>query len=178
MIKPIMPETSTEIFKRIGVENCSDFSELIIGKLPSNLDVYSDIPLFPRIDMKIHKKVILMNKKKEDIVEDLNIVTIEDFKKLSFKVAKVISAENIKKSEKLLKLKVKIENEERQIVAGIAKYYKPEEIINKKIIVFVNLKKTKIFGVESQGMLLAAKNKDELKVLTVDGDIDSGSVIS
>ncbi len=77
MIKPIMPETSTEIFKRIGVENCSDFSELIIGKLPSNLDVYSDIPLFPRIDMKIHKKVILMNKKKEDIVEDLNIVTID-----------------------------------------------------------------------------------------------------
>ncbi len=182
MIEPIMPETSQEIFKRIGVEDSETFSDLSTGKLESGKDVYSDIPLFPRIDVKKHKKVIEMksNTAEEEKVdeENVNVVGIDDFKKLQFRVALVKSAENIKGSEKLMKLKVQIGDEERQIVAGIAKHYRPEELVDKKIIVFANLKKTKLFGVESQGMLLAAKNGKTLKVLTVDGDIDSGSVIS
>ena len=96
------------------------------------------------------------------------------------RVAKIINAEKVENADKLLKLQLKIGDEERQIVAGIAKYYTTEELIGKKIVVVYNLKPVKLRGVESNGMLLAASNEDRSKVifLTPEKDIEDGSRIS
>ncbi|MCS7277893.1 MAG: methionine--tRNA ligase subunit beta, partial [Aquificaceae bacterium] len=85
----------------------------------------------------------------------MELVGIEDFLKLDIRLAKVISAERVEGSEKLLKLRVSLGGEERTLMAGIAKHYSPEELVGKKILMLANLKPRKIFGVESQGMVLA-----------------------
>ncbi|MBI1804467.1 MAG: methionine--tRNA ligase [Ignavibacteriae bacterium] len=105
-------------------------------------------------------------------------ITIDAFKQVDFRIARVLTAERVPKSEKLLKLRVSIGNEERQILAGIAQHYKPENLVGKKIVVVANLAPAKLMGQESQGMLLAASNNDgELSVLTVDADISEGSIV-
>ncbi|RMD46787.1 MAG: methionine--tRNA ligase subunit beta, partial [Aquificota bacterium] len=106
------------------------------------------------------------------------VVSIEDFAKLKFRVGQVIEAEKVPKADKLLKLTVDLGDEKRTIVSGIAQFYTPEEIVGKKIIVFTNLKPRKIFGIESKGMVLAAKDDKTLRLLTVDGDIENGSYVS
>ena len=109
-------------------------------------------------------------------LENVAIVDIEDFAKIHLATAKVLAAESIPNTDKLLKLKVDC-NGERQIVAGIAKYYKPEELIGKVIVIVENLKPAVLCGVESCGMLLAAKRKKDLRLLTVDGEIPAGTTI-
>ena len=104
------------------------------------------------------------------------VIGVEDFAKLQLKVAKVLEAERVENADKLLKLQVDC-GEKRQIVAGVAAYYKPEEIVGKLIVMVVNLKPAVIRGIESNGMLLAAKKKNELRLLTVDGDIVPGASI-
>ena len=90
-------------------------------------------------------------------------------------MAKVLEAEEVEGSDKLLKLKVSLGLEERQIVAGIKKYYKPEELIGKKIVIVANLKPAKLKGIESQGMVLAAGDGVIVRVLTVDDEIELGA---
>ncbi len=104
------------------------------------------------------------------------VIGVEDFAKLQLKVAKVLEAERVENADKLLKLQIDC-GEKRQIVAGVAAYYKPEEIVGKLIVMVVNLKPAVIRGIESNGMLLAAKKKNELRLLTVDGDIVPGANI-
>jgi methionyl-tRNA synthetase len=89
----------------------------------------------------------------------------------------VLEAEKVKGADKLLKLRIKIGDESRQIVAGIAKHYAPEQLIGKKIVVVANLKPAKLRGIESQGMLLAASNAEKLTLITVDEDIESGAKV-
>jgi len=106
-------------------------------------------------------------------------ITLEDFRKLDLRVARVLRCERIPKSEKLLKLEVQIGSEQRQIVAGIAQHYKPDELIGKAIIVLANLQAAKLMGQESRGMLLAAENEDgSLALVTIDRDLEAGSVVS
>lgn len=106
------------------------------------------------------------------------VVSLQDFRKLSLKVGKIISVESIKGSKKLLKLKVDVgEEKPRQIVAGLSEAYTAEELINKQVILLANLKPAKIFGIESQGMLLAAVNGDKISLLTLDGEVPAGSKI-
>ncbi|MCP4632939.1 MAG: methionine--tRNA ligase subunit beta, partial [candidate division Zixibacteria bacterium] len=95
-----------------------------------------------------------------------------------FKVAEILSAEKVEGADKLLKLQIDLGSEKRQIIAGIAEHYKPEDLPGKKIVVLTNLKPVKIRGVESNGMLLAAKDKNGLSVLTVDKDTLVGSSVS
>ena len=96
--------------------------------------------------------------------------------KVQLKVAEIISAEKIEKSEKLLKLKVKLENEERQIIAGIAKHYEPEDLLNKKVVIVANLKPAKLMGLESQGMVLAVEDEDgKINVLSVENSVKNGT---
>ena len=90
-------------------------------------------------------------------------------------MAKVLEAEEVEGSDKLLKLKVSLGLEERQIVAGIKKYYKPEELIGKKIVIVANLKPAKLKGIESQGMVLAAGDGDIVRVITVDDEVELGA---
>lgn len=107
-------------------------------------------------------------------------ITFEDFAKLELKVARVVSAEKVDGADKLLKLTVDLGGEERTLAAGIAKYYAPEELVGKKVIVLVNLEPRTIRGVESQGMMLAASTEDksEVVLLTVDKNVPEGSGVS
>ncbi|MEM5829062.1 MAG: methionine--tRNA ligase subunit beta [Candidatus Aenigmatarchaeota archaeon] len=105
-------------------------------------------------------------------------VSIEEFQKIDLRVGKIISAEKIENADKLLKLLVDLGNEKRTLIAGIAKSYKPEELINKNVVVLANLKPKVIRGVESKGMLLAAIDKNENPILlTVDKDVEVGAKI-
>ncbi|MGB9681282.1 MAG: methionine--tRNA ligase subunit beta [Minisyncoccia bacterium] len=106
-----------------------------------------------------------------------NLISFEDFEKIDLRVGKVISAERIEGSEKLLKLKVDFQSETRQIIAGIGQYVKPEEIIGKSIVFVFNLKPKKIFGYESQGMLLAAFDGKNLSLIVPEKEIDIGTKI-
>src|ERR1051326_891169 len=109
---------------------------------------------------------------------DKPLITIDNFKQIELRVAKVLSAEKVPKSDKLLKLQVSIGTEQRQVVAGIAQHYKPEELVGRKIIVVANLAPAKIMGQESQGMLLAASDKEgKLSFVTVESDLVEGSIV-
>ncbi len=183
MLSPILSNTSEEIFKRIG-QTAKNVSDLGWHKTTPNTPVKVEKPLFPRIDTKKWKKVIIMSEEKEKKNQENESkaskpqVTIDDFAKLDLRVAKIIAAERIPKSEKLLKLQLEVGEEKRQIVAGIGKVYTPESLIGREIIIIFNLKPAKLMGVESNGMLMAAKDGEKLRLLTVDGYVDSGAKIS
>jgi len=154
----IMP---ARILKELG--NALDFSDSI--KMPKeNLFPRLDMPKDLRVDTSVHPQG--------------NLITIDDFGKVELRVAEIMEAEKVPKADKLLKLQIEIGEERRQIVAGIAEYYQPEGLVGKKIIVVINLLPAKLRGIESNGMLLAAKKKDRLTLLTVDSDIPSGAKIS
>jgi methionyl-tRNA synthetase len=105
------------------------------------------------------------------------MISFEDFQKIELKVAKIIEAEKIEKSEKLLKLIVDLGNEKRQLVAGIAKYYKLEDLIGKEIVVVANLEPKKLMGIESQGMLLAANVDGEPVILIPEKEVPPGTKV-
>jgi len=107
-------------------------------------------------------------------MEAKGYVGIEDFLKIDLRLARIISAEPVEGSEKLLKLRVSLGSEERTLVAGIAKHYTPAELTGKKILIVANLKPRKIFGVESQGMILALSDGERLSLLVPDRDIGEG----
>jgi methionyl-tRNA synthetase len=129
------------------------------------------------IEEEIKKLKIASGEITEEKIEFKPQITIEEFQKIDIRVADVVECERVKNSEKLLKLKVKIGNEERQIVAGIGKHYSPEELVGKKVIVVANLKPAKLMGIESQGMLLAAVKDEKLTLITTLGEIESGSQV-
>ncbi|OHA02213.1 MAG: methionine--tRNA ligase subunit beta [Candidatus Sungbacteria bacterium RIFCSPLOWO2_02_FULL_48_13b] len=105
------------------------------------------------------------------------MISIEDFKKVELKVGRVLSTESVEGSEKLLKLRVQIGDEERQIIAGIAKQYSIEELVGRLIIVVANLEPRILMGFESQGMILAAGDGETIALLMPDKDIPSGTTI-
>ena len=141
-------------------------------------------PSISRIDLE--KELAELEKMNTDTQDDesndlpgiLSQVSIDDFAKLDLRVAKVISCEKVKKSSKLLKLQLDIGIETRQVVSGIAKYYTPDELVGKKVIMIANLKPAKLMGIESQGMILAASNENQLVLATIDKDVPVGTKLS
>ena len=106
-------------------------------------------------------------------------ITIDDFAKVQLKLARVIAAERVEKSDKLLKLRLKVGDSERTVVSGIAKHYAPEEMVGKTVVVVANLKPAKLRGIMSEGMILCASDDaGKLSLITVDGDFADGSSIS
>jgi len=169
MLKPFMPSKIEKALNMLEINQLpKDIKPLIY---PAGNKIGNIEPLFPRIEIKEEQK-------KEEKKEVEEFITIEDFAKIKLRVGKVLEAEKVEKSDKLLKLKVSLKDEERTIVSGIAQYYKPEDLIGKKVIILANLQPRKIFGIESKGMLLAAKDSNTLRILTVDGDIEEGSYVS
>jgi len=155
LISPFMPQTAEKIQAYLGIsepdhQNLASLEEW--GGLKPGGQVHKGESLFPRIEEGPKRE-------EKEKMEPSNIITYEEFQKLDLRAAKVLAAENIKKSDKLLKLRIDI-GEERTLVAGIAKAYKPEELVGKTIIIVANLQPTKLMGVESQGMLLAADGAD------------------
>jgi methionyl-tRNA synthetase len=142
------------------------------------------LQLFPRIDDEDAEKIINSveppndkDQKQSSLTEIEGIcdqVLIDDFMKVDLRTGKIIEAENIKKSKKLLKLKVDIGTEVRQVVAGIAECYEPNQLINRAIILVANLKPVKLMGVESQGMLLAANNNGQIMLAGFDSTPSQG----
>jgi len=107
-----------------------------------------------------------------------DIINFDDFEKLDLRIGKIIEAERMEGSDKIIKTIVDLGEEKRQILAGIGKYYSPEDLINKVVTVIVNLSPRKIMELESQGMILAVKDEENLSILTTDKDIKIGSKIS
>ena len=105
------------------------------------------------------------------------MITLDDFKKIELKVAKVLSAENIEGSQKLLKLQVDLGSEQRQILSGIAKYYSPADLVGRQIVIITNLEPSQMMGLESQGMVLAAGDGEVISLLVPDKDIPAGTPI-
>ncbi|MGZ8386209.1 MAG: methionine--tRNA ligase subunit beta, partial [Nitrospira sp.] len=104
-------------------------------------------------------------------------ITIDEFMKIQLKTAKVLSAERVPKSEKLIKLQVSLGTEQRQIVAGIGKKYEPDALVDKTIVIVANLKPAKLMGIESQGMVLAAGDADVRGLLTIQEEVDPGTKV-
>ena len=111
-------------------------------------------------------------------MEEKELIGIEDFLKLDIRLAKVLEAERVEGSDKLIKLKVSLGDEERTLVAGIAKFYSPEELVGKKILMLANLKPRKLFGIESQGMILALSKGENLSLIVPDREIEEGAKAS
>ena len=104
-------------------------------------------------------------------------INFEEFKKIHLRIVKIVSAEKIEGSEKLLKLEVDLGDEERQIIAGIGKFYQPEELIGREIVVIINLEPRTLMDLESQGMLLAANDEGEPVLLKPDKEVPAGTEI-
>jgi len=138
--------------------------------------------LKPGTKIQIKESVFprLKDKKKPNIKEEVvdNLIDINEFAKAELVVAEVLEAAKVEGADKLLRLQIDIGTEKRQIVAGIAQHYAPDNIVGKKIIVVKNLKPAKIRGIQSKGMLLAATKKKDLTLLTLDKDLPVGAKIS
>lgn len=181
LLFPVMPSKMTEMREALGItENLTSpkLEELNNwGLLKAGSALQSVKALFPRIETEETKEKKKKQKSDKKNTEALNTVTFDDFLKIKLKTARIISAEKIEKANRLLKLQIEIAGVERQIVAGIAEFYEPDELIDKNIIVVSNLKPAKIMGIKSDGMLLAGKTKKDLKLIIVDEDIPTGTEI-
>ena len=190
LLYPVMPEKTTQIRKCLGIKdeaiipdysNLKEWFKLEAGSKTTALTSH----LFPRIiyvppkesadvpDVEA-KAPSKKAKKAEKVYEP---VSIEEVGKVQLKTAEVIAAEPVPDADKLLRLQIRLGDEERQIVSGIAQWYKPEDLIGKTIVVIANLKPAEIRGVESKGMLLAAKAGKTLRLVTIDGELQSGATI-
>ena len=183
LLSPVMPEKMSELLNTLGVKpgTVNGIAELKNFAGVAGLTMQEAQPLFPRIiveeadDKKAAPKAEKAPKKAE-VKEELpvNLVSIEEFFQTKLKTAKVLTAEKVEGADKLLKLQIELGTETRQLVAGVAQYYTPEEIVGKTIVVVSNLKPAKIRGIESRGMLLAAKDGKNLRLVTIDGEMPSG----
>ncbi len=185
LISPHMPTTPLKIHRQMGIVKHYELhnweSIQRWGVLPAGIAVIKGEPIFPRIDTSKEGKNAKEESKEKDTkktegAKDNDVVSIDEFRRMDLRVAKIIHVEKVPKADKLLRLEIEIGGEKRQIVSGIADFYQPDDLIGKRIIVLANLKPAKIFGLESKGMLLAASFEDDsyLTLATTDREIDSG----
>ena len=180
IFSPVIPFSAEKMFKMLNAEP-TDWFESGKPKLEAGHQLNKAEILFTKIEDKIIEEQ--MNKlgvpqKEEEKKEETPLISFDDFMQVELKAAEIKEAEKIKKSKKLLKLKVDLGNETRQIVAGVAESYSPEELIGKRVVIVANLQPAKLMGVESQGMLLAAETEDgKLKILEPDSSVKPGTRI-
>ena len=198
LIAPFVPVTAPKIYEQLGLGNPESFfmADAVWGKLATGTKVQKGEPLFPRIEVteagetviaatkKTAAKAIKAEAPKAEAKKEAKPaaaaageISIDDFAKIDLRVATVIAAERVPKTDKLIKLQVKIGDEERTIVSGIAQHYEPENLIGKNVIVIANLKPAKLRGIESRGMVLAASDGEGNLVLADAPGIASGSKV-
>ena len=198
LIAPFVPVTAPKIYEQLGLGNPESFfmADAVWGKLATGTKVQKGEPLFPRIEVteagetviaatkKTAAKAIKAEAPKAEAKKEAKPaaaatgeITIDDFAKIDLRVATVVAAERVPKTDKLIKLQVKIGDEERTIVSGIAQHYEPENLIGKNVIVIANLKPAKLRGIESRGMVLAASDGEGNLVLADAPGIASGSKV-
>lgn len=186
MFSSLLPETARKIFDQLGIAGQEELynweSVDTFGLLPDGTKVHKGESLFPRLDVEEEIKTLeemFEEKKIEDVkpLEHKEEITIDDFDKVEMRVGKIIKCEKHPKADRLLVSQVKLGSEERQIVSGIAKWYKPEEMVGKSVIVVCNLKPVKLRGILSQGMILAAGDDgDDLVIPEAIGAKDGAEV--
>lgn len=198
LIAPFVPVTAPKIYEQLGLGKPESFfmADAVWGKLATGTKVQKGEPLFPRIEVteagetviaatkKTAAKAIKAEAPKVEAKKEAkpaeaadSEITIDDFAKIDLRVATVVAAERVPKTDKLIKLQVKIGDEERTIVSGIAQHYEPENLIGKNVIVIANLKPAKLRGIESRGMVLAASDGEGNLVLADAPGIASGSKV-
>lgn len=198
LIAPFVPVTAPKIYEQLGLGKPESFfmADAVWGKLATGTKVQKGEPLFPRIEVteagetviaatkKTAAKAIKAEAPKSEAKKEAkpaaaaaDEITIDDFAKIDLRVATVVAAERVPKTDKLIKLQVKIGDEERTIVSGIAQHYEPENLIGKNVIVIANLKPAKLRGIESRGMVLAASDGEGNLVLADAPGIASGSKV-
>ncbi len=191
LLLPYMPRTPRRIWSQLGIDTMKDLHKWDSlqkwGLIKPGTKAQRKADLFPRLDIKKELASLLEGKtEKEKTGEKTQaparkpkLVSIEEFSRLEVRVGEIVSAEPVPKTDKLLKLEVNLGQEKRQVVAGIALHYTPQELIGKKVLFLANLKPAKIRGLLSEGMILAATDPAGKVVLTaVDGDVPAGSKIS
>ena len=187
LLVPFMPDSCERIRGMLGAapEEFTWDAACKWGVLATGAKVSKGENLFPRIDMQkelaeLEAAKSAANQKSDapEQAEPLNLIGIEDFQKVDLRVAKVLSCEPVKKSDKLLCLQLEVGREKRQVVSGIHSWYQPEDLIGKKVLMAYNLTPAKLRGVESCGMILAATVGDRAQVVFVDDAIPSGSKLS
>ena len=197
VLRPVMPTAADKMAAALGQEEelvkATLLEEGCWGRMPAGTVLHQGEALFPRLEKKKNqqsqtqekgqgKKGKAKKKKAEPEIDMEGLITFEQFGEVELRVAEIVTAEKIKKANKLLKLTVKAP-EERTLVAGIALHYSPEDLVGKKVIIVANLKPAKLMGITSQGMVLAAKKIDadgneRLVLSTVAGDIAPGSRVA
>lgn len=185
LFEPVLPFSTRKIWEMLNLDGDiveAGWSSACELSLETGHQLNEPKILFRKIeDFEIEEEIKKLKIASGEIVDEkIEIkpqISIEDFEKIDLRVAEVVECERVKNSEKLLRLKVKLGSEQRQVVAGIGKHYKPEELVGKKVIIVANLKPAKLMGIESQGMLLAAIKDDKLSILTTLDEIESGSQV-
>ena len=181
LCEPFLPFTSNKIKDHLNVSNLN-WNDIGKNILSSDHLISGKALIFSKIEDQIIEdqiKKLKLNDEKNNIMPQKNTIEFEDFIKVDIRVGKVIEAENIPKSDKLLKLKVDTGIDQRTILSGISKFYSPDDILNKKVMVLINLKARKMMGIESQGMLLLAEDSDgKLSLMQPDSDISNGAVVA
>jgi methionyl-tRNA synthetase len=183
-IEPFMPYTAAEIRKQTGIPTdvTSWGSVYTFGLLPEGVRVAKGPSIFPRLDLEKELNELAGDDTQPHAAaaapEGIAQISIEDFSKVELRVAKIKACEKVEKSNKLLKLTLDVGGEERQVASGIAKWYSPDDLLGKNIILVSNLKPAKLFGILSNGMILAADvSEDAASVIFVDGMVPSGAKI-
>ncbi len=193
MLQPFMTSTPKQIVEQLGL-NATHLNwetiETFGNTIPVNTKVVEKgIPIFPRLDVEIEVGYIREQmrgsvktpqeeeKNTEVEVPEVPEISIDDFMKVDLRVATVTACEPVPKADKLLKLQVDLGYEQRQVVSGIAQYYKPEELVGQKVIVVANLKPVKLRGELSQGMILAGSHDGVLTLATVDPKLENGAKV-
>ena len=190
LVAPYLVESAPKMYEALGLREELSLVDLKFGKEYSFVKVNKTEPLFKRLDVKAeveHFEAILaenMKKaqaalaesKKEEKESKEELISIDDFAKVKLQVGEIVHSKRHENADKLLVSQIKIGEETRQIVSGIAKFYDPEKLIGKKVIVVTNLKPVKIRGVESFGMVLCAASGEELELINVE-KLPSGSIV-
>jgi methionyl-tRNA synthetase len=192
LVYPFMPGTPARIDAQIGISDPSlkTWDSLaVFGLIPAGTKVIKGEALFPRLDIKAETEALSGQTNKEKPAaapvqlhktDDKPEISIDDFSRVRLRIAEVTACEKMEKSDKLLKLTLSLGKETRTVLSGIAKHYRPEDIIGKKVVLLANLSPRTMRGTVSQGMILCAASADDnnLRLLTVDGDMDAGAEIS
>ncbi|MDE7395155.1 MAG: methionine--tRNA ligase subunit beta, partial [Clostridiales bacterium] len=196
LLLPFIPDTARKILNSLGVKEPKDNKTLSYGAQSGYVTTAGDA-LFPRLDVAAELNALAAinaksetkeakeekpqpkkpEKKEEEKMEENGLITIDEFFHTQLRIAEVTACEKVEKADKLLKLTVKVGEEERTVVSGIAKHYTPEEMVGKKVVLVYNLKPAKLRGIESAGMLLCASAGDKLTLVTPETDIESGAEV-
>ncbi|QHE50616.1 methionine--tRNA ligase [Pontibacillus sp. HMF3514] len=190
MLQPFLTQTPQRIFEQLGInedEFTSWESMNTVGLIPEGTKVQKGQPIFPRLDVDAETQAIKNMMKKnapkeaeeEKPAEDQSEeIAIDDFMKVDMRVAEVVEADKHPKADKLLRLQLDLGSEKRQVVSGIAQYYKPEDLVGKKVICVTNLKPAKLRGELSQGMVLAGEDEEgNLALANIDQSLPNGSKV-